>query len=136
MGSLPPLKRVLFLCRHNFMRSPTAERMFGKRPDLEVRSAGTAADALTRVNARMLEWADLIFIIDDQQRRSLRRRFAGHPTLEHLICLDIPDEFTFMQPELVDLLAARATPHLPLSAPAGARHAACQTTADPPYRDS
>ena len=137
MGSPPPPKRVLFLCRHNRMRSPTAERIFGKRSDLDVRSAGTAVDALTRVNARMLEWADLIFIMDDQQRRSLRRRFAGHPTLEHLICLEIPDEYTFMQPELVDLLTVRATPHLPLPAKASARrHAACQTTADPPYRES
>ena len=110
--------------------------MFGKRPDLDVRSAGTAADALTRVNARMLEWPTSSSSWIDQQRRSLRRRFAGHPTLEHLICLDIPDEFTFMQPELEDLLTVRATPHLPLSAPTGARHAACQTTADRPYRDS
>jgi predicted protein tyrosine phosphatase len=136
MADPPPPKRVLFLCRHNRMRSPTAERMFGKRPDLEVRSAGTSSDALTRVNARMLEWADLIVIMDDQQRRSLGRRFAGHPALEHLVCLDIPDDFTFMQPELVDLLTARATPHLLLSTPAGARHAACQTTTDPPCRDS
>ena len=136
MAHPPSPKRVLFLCRHNRMRSPTAERMFGKRPDLEVRSAGTSSDALTRVNARMLEWADLIFIMDDQQRRSLGRRFGGHPTLEHLVCLDIPDDFTFMQPELVDLLTARATPHLPLAAPVGARHAACQTTTDPPCRDS
>jgi predicted protein tyrosine phosphatase len=110
--------------------------MFSKHPDFEVRSAGTAPDALTQVNARMLEWADIILIMDDQQRRSLRRRFAGHPKLERLICLDIPDEFTFMQPELVDLLTARATPHLPLSAPAGARQAACQSTTDPPSRDS
>jgi predicted protein tyrosine phosphatase len=118
------------------MRSPTAERNFSKRPDLDVRSAGTSPHALTRVNARMLEWADLIFIMDDQQRRSLRRRFAGNPTLQHLVCLDIPDDFTFMQPELVDLLTVRATPHLPLFAPAGARDAARRTTADPPYRDS
>ena len=118
------------------MRSPTAERVFGKRPDLEVRAAGTSSDALTPVNARMLEWADLIFIMDAQQRRSLGRRFAGHPTLEHLVCLDIPDDFTFMQRELVDLLIARATPHLPLAARAGARHAACQTTIDPRCRDS
>ena len=128
MADPPSPKRVLFLCRHNRMRSPTAERMFGKRPDLEVRSAGTSSDALTHVNARMLEWADLIFIMDDQQRRSLGRRFAGHPTLE--------DDFSFMQPELVDLLTARATPHLPLAAPVGARHAACQTTTDPRCRDS
>src|SRR4029450_10582568 len=129
MGTLAPPKRVLFLCRYNRMRSPTAERIFGKRSDLDVRSAGTAVDALTRVNARMLEWAALIFIMDDRQRRSLGRRFAGHPTLEHLICLEIPDEFTLLQPELVDLLTVRATPHLPRSAKAGARRdAAWQTT--------
>jgi predicted protein tyrosine phosphatase len=105
--------RVLFLCRHNRMRSPTAERVFCKRPDLDVRSAGTAPDALARVNTHMLDWADLIFIMDDQQRRALHRRFAGHPALERLICLDIPDEFIFLQPELIELLEDRAAPHLP-----------------------
>jgi predicted protein tyrosine phosphatase len=128
---------VLFLCRHNRLRSPTTERIFGKRSHLDMRSAGTAVDALTRVNARMLECADLIFIMDDQQRRSLGRRVAGHPTLEHFICLERPDEFTVMQPELVDLLAVGAMAHLPLSVKASARrHAACQTTPDPPYRAS
>jgi len=95
------------------MRSPTAERMFSKRPDLEVRSAGTATDALARVNDQMLDWADLIFIMDEQQRRSLRRRFTGHPALDRLICLEIPDEYTFLQPALMSLLQSRTTPHLP-----------------------
>ena len=105
--------RVLFVCRYNRMRSATAERIFCKRADLDVRSAGTSAEALTRVNQLMLEWADLIFIMDDQQRQSLRRQFGPHPALERLICLDIPDEFGFLQPELVDLLRSRATPYLP-----------------------
>ena len=95
------------------MRSPTAERIFSKRTDLEVRSAGTASDALAQVNAQMLGWADRIFIMDEHQRRALGQRFAGHPALEHLICLDIPDEFTFMQPELIELLETRTMPHLP-----------------------
>ena len=127
--------RVLFLCRHNRMRSPTAERVFGKRADLEVRSAGTAADALARVNARMLEWADLIFIMDDQQRRSLKRRFGSHPALERRICLDIPDEFSFMQPELIELLHERTERHLPGRDPEDPRHAACLTSADPSTPD-
>ena len=87
--------------------------MFSKRADLEVRSAGTASDALARVNAQMLDWADLIFIMDEQQRASLRRLFPEHPSLERLICLDIPDEFVFLQPELMTLLESRTTPHLP-----------------------
>ena len=111
MPDRPP--RVLFLCRYNMMRSPTAERMFSNRADLEVRSAGTASDALAHVNRQMLDWADLVFIMEEQQRRSLHRRFAGHPALERLICLDIPDEYTFLQPELMQLLQSRTTPHLP-----------------------
>ncbi len=87
--------------------------MFSKRVDLEVRSAGTASDALARVNTQMLDWADLIFIMDEQQRRSLRRRFAGHPALERLVCLEIPDEYTFLQPELISLIESRTRAHLP-----------------------
>ena len=105
-------RRILFLCRYNRMRSPTAERIFCKRPDLDVRSAGTSTDALARVNAQMLDWADLIFIMDDQQRRSLQRRFRGHPALDRLICLDIPDEFAFMQPELVEILQRKIGDHI------------------------
>ena len=111
MPDRPP-RRVLFLCRHNRMRSPTAERMFSKRTDLEVRSAGTDADALARVNEQMLDWADDIFIMDDQQRRALGHAFAGHSALDRLICLDIPDQFNFLQPELMTLIEERVTPHL------------------------
>jgi len=119
----PTPHRVLFLCRANRMRSPTAERVFCKRPDLDVRSAGTAPDAMARVNTQMLDWADRIFIMDDAQRRALKRDFPGHPALERIICLDIPDEFTFMQAELVELLNARVPAHLPASGRADAADA-------------
>lgn len=104
--------RVLFVCRQNRRRSATAERVFCKRADLEVRSAGTATDALVRVNSRMMEWADRIFTMDASQARSLEQMFPGHPALSRVVCLDIPDDFTFLQPELVTLLEERVTRHL------------------------
>ena len=103
---------MLFLCHYNMTRSATAERLFCKRPDLDVRSAGTSPDALARVNALMLEWADVIFIMDDVQRRSLELMFPDHPALQRLVCLDIPDNFTFLEPELVRLLEERVPAHL------------------------
>ena len=109
-----PARRVLFICRLNRHRSATAERIFCKRPDLEVRSAGTEADAMVRVNARMLEWADVIFTMDDAQHASLARSFPSHPAIDRLICLEIPDEFTFMDPTLVKLLEDKVTPHVPV----------------------
>ena len=105
-------RRILFVCRQNRKRSATAERVFCKRPDLDVRSAGTAPDALVRVNAHMLDWADVIFIMDDDQRRWLESAFAGHPALATIVCLDIPDVYTFLHPELVQLLESRVAPHL------------------------
>ena len=112
MPHTTPAKRVLFICRLNRHRSATAERIFCKRKDLEVRSAGTQEDALVRVNARMLEWAEVIFVMDPMQLESLRRMFPSHPVLDRIICLDIPDVFVFLQPKLVELLEERVQKHL------------------------
>ena len=115
----PTPRRVLFLCRYNQRRSATAERVFQKRRDLDVRSAGTSPDALARVNALMLEWADVVFTMDPQQRAALEQMFPGHPGLERVVCLDIPDRFTFLQPELVTLLEERVAEHLAQHGAAG-----------------
>ena len=106
------VRNVLFVCKLNRSRSATAERLFCKRPDLDVRSAGTNDDALVRINQRMLDWADRIFIMDPTQAQALERMFPGHPALTRLVCLDIPDDFTFLQPELVRLLEERVASHL------------------------
>lgn len=108
----PDPRRVLFVCRQNRMRSATAERLFCKRTDLDVRSAGTAPDALVRVNANMLEWAEIIFVMDEEQRRWLESHFEGHRALSKVVCLDIPDVFSFLQPELVKLLEEKVPQHL------------------------
>lgn len=106
------IRRVLFICQFNRCRSATAERLFCKRPDLDVRSAGTSDDALVRVTERMLDWADTIFTMDPEQQRALAKMFPGHRSLERLVCLDIQDVYGFLDPELVSLLEERVPPHL------------------------
>lgn len=103
---------MLFVCFYNRRRSATAERLFAKRPDLEVRSAGTSPEALPRVNGHMLDWADVIFIMDEDQQRALEQMFPGHPALARVISLEIPDEYPFLDPELVELLQTRVNQHL------------------------
>lgn len=112
MDSTPPVRNVLFVCRWNRCRSATAERVYAKRPDLHVRSAGTSSDALVQVNLRMLDWADTIFIMDPEQQRALEAMFPDHPAVARAICLDIPDDYLFLQPELVALLEERLKTHL------------------------
>jgi len=104
--------RVLFLCRYNRQRSATAERIFCKDPALDVRSAGTNYDALVRVNQHMLEWADVIFVMDEDLQRKLCTDFPDHPALARIVCLDIPDDYLFLDPELVRLLQERTQAEL------------------------
>ncbi len=104
--------RLLFLCFQNRRRSATAERVLSKREDLEVRSAGLGPDALVRVNARMLEWADRIFVMEEDHRRALAHAFPKHPALQRVVNLEIPDEYVFLDPELVRLLEGKVAEYL------------------------
>ena len=103
---------MLFVCRYNQMRSPTAERIFGRDPGLDVRSAGTNPDARVQVNELMLDWADVVFVMDDQQRTALSRAVPHHAAVGRLVTLNIEDDYGFLDPELVTLLMERVPPHL------------------------
>ena len=107
------MKRVLFLCSMNRLRSPTAEHIFSARDDIEVASAGLDHDADTVCTPELLEWADIVFVMDKSHRSRLLKRFRSHLGNARVICLDIPDNYEFMQPELVKLLQARVSRHLP-----------------------
>ena len=103
---------VLFVCRENRHRSATAERLFAKDPAFDVRSAGTSEEALVRVNRHMLDWADAVFVMDDYQVVALEQQFPDHERVREVVKLDIPDQYLFMDPDLVELLNTRARPLL------------------------
>ncbi len=103
--------RALFICHYNRKRSATAERIFGKDPSLDVLSAGTSDEALVRVNQRMLEWADIVFVMDGEQVQALATMFPGDPALPKVVCLNIADNYHFLDPELVAILLERTQPH-------------------------
>ena len=58
------LKHILFVCSQNRLRSPTAEQVFSGRPGIEVDSAGLNPDAVNPVCNELLEWADVIFVLE------------------------------------------------------------------------
>jgi protein-tyrosine phosphatase len=95
-----PVPKLLFLCSRNQWRSRTAETIFRDDPRLEVRSAGTAPSARIRVSRRLIDWADLIFVMERRHLDHLHQRF-GREALPEVIILDIPDDYRYMDPELV-----------------------------------
>jgi len=106
------LKRLLFICGQNRLRSPTAEQVFASWPGVETASAGLKNDADVPVDPELLLWADIIFVMERVHRSKLSQGFRKHLHGKRIICLDIRDEYAFMQPELVALLRARVSPHL------------------------
>ena len=76
------------------------------------RSAGTEPGARTKVTAGHIGWADLIFVMEKKHLRRLREKYAEEMDSKRVICLNIPDDYQFMQLELVDLLQAAVSPHL------------------------
>ena len=104
------MKRVLFICSQNRLRSPTAEQVFSGRPGFEVASAGLNNDAETTVSPELLEWADVIFVMEQMHRNKLSKKFEAHLKSKRIICLDIPDQFDYMDPALVRLLETKVGP--------------------------
>ncbi|MFP3891887.1 low molecular weight protein tyrosine phosphatase family protein [uncultured Ralstonia sp.] len=104
--------RALFICSRNRMRSPTGEAVFAQWPNVETDSAGLALDAEVVLTAEQIDWADVIFVMERVHRQRLSQRFGPQLRGKRVVCLDIPDDYAFMQPELVALLERRAGPYL------------------------
>lgn len=100
--------KVLFVCTANRLRSPTAEAIFKDRPGFEVRSAGLDPHCPNPLSTDMINWAECIFVMEAQQREKIRKRYRKILGDRRVYTLGIPDEYEFMQPELVESLKERA----------------------------
>jgi predicted protein tyrosine phosphatase len=100
--------RALFICSRNRLRSPTAEQVFSSWPGVETDSAGLALDAETPLEPEQIKWADVLFVMERKHKVKLLRKFGRHLNGKRIVCLDIPDKYDFMDPELVALLLKKA----------------------------
>ena len=95
---------VLFICSRNQWRSPTAEEMWRRHPRVSVRSAGTSSSARHPVSVDDLQWADIILVMEQKHKSRLLAEFPRDTQGKTLHVLEIPDDFRYMDPELVELL--------------------------------
>ena len=109
---------VLFLCAKNRLRSPTAEQVFARWPGVETQSAGIGAEAETPVSPELLAWAETIFVMEKVHRARLSARFKPYLRGKRIVCLDIPDDYDYMDPALVEILMKKVVPFLPRGKPA------------------
>lgn len=106
--------RILFVCAMNKQRSATAERIYRNDPRVEVRSAGVRADANRRVSENDLRWADVVFVMERAHKLWITTRFQDteNLALPQIDTLDIPDDFEFMDPALIEMLKTMLDPEI------------------------
>lgn len=109
-----PIQKLLFVCSRNKFRSLTAERLFDGFSLYQARSAGTQPGARIVVTEGHIGWADLIFCMEKRHLSQLRQKFPEAMQGKHAICLHIPDEYVFMQAELIDELQAKLAEYITL----------------------
>lgn len=95
---------VLFICSRNQWRSPTAEQVWRRHPLLSVRSAGTSPNARRKVSADDISWASVIMVMEEKHKSRLKAEFSRLLEGRLIHVLDIPDDYKYMDPELVEQL--------------------------------
>lgn len=100
--------KLLFICSKNKWRSLTAEKIFQGQYD--VRSAGTEDGARIKVTAGHLGWADVIFVMEKKHLRRIKDKFNLDG--KKVICLNIPDNYKFMDEELIKILIDKVSEYM------------------------
>ena len=103
---------LLFVCSENRLRSPTGEEIFSEYEGVNAIGCGTNLDAITTISGDLIEWADIIFVMEKSHRNKISKKFKALLKTKRLICLDIPDEFERMDPVLIRLLENRVLRHI------------------------
>lgn len=96
--------RWLFVCSAGLLRSPTGATMAAQR-GINARSCGSSGYALIPCTANLINWAEIIVVVNYENFGQLEHNFEGYPKiLEQLdaksVILDIPDRYNYMHPEL------------------------------------
>ena len=104
--------KLLFICSRNKWRSPTAETIYKNRQGLHVKSAGTEPSARIKVTAKLLDWADLVFVMEKKHKQRLSDNFPDNTAHKPIYILDIPDEYPYMDEELIECIQTAVAPYL------------------------
>ena len=99
---------ILFVCSRNKWRSRTAETIFKNNSLHQIKSAGTEKSARIRVNQNLLNWADLIFVMEQKHKKRITELHTVSIQIENL---EIPDNYQYMDKDLIAILKADLEPY-------------------------
>lgn len=94
---------ILFVCSRNQWRSPTGEKVWKNFNGVNCRSAGTSPRAKHTISAKDIQWSDVIFVMEQKHKDRLKANYSRLLAYKQIHVLDIPDNYKYMDPELVTI---------------------------------
>jgi len=94
---------ILVVCGRNKKRSRTAETIFKNDNRFSIRSAGLSPKSNRKISEKDLNWADLIFVMETEHRAKIWGLYR-HMKIPPIEILNIPDDYEFMDIELIEML--------------------------------
>jgi len=95
--------KALFICNQNQHRSKTAEKVLKNK--FKTKSVGLYNSK--PVTEKQISWADIIFVMEETQRSEIAKRFPGEYMKKRILSLNIPDIYSYNQPELIQILKTK-----------------------------
>ncbi len=106
------MKKFLFICTMNKLRSLTAETIFSEYVNIEVKSAGIDINATKQIKKEDIIWSDIIFVMEKYHRNKISKKFKEVLKSKRIIVLDILDEYKYMDEELIRILKNKVSRYL------------------------
>ena len=114
-------RKVLTVCSAGCLRSPTAAHILSSEPwNFNTRCAGTSQEyAIVPVTDALIVWADVILVMDEFQQSHINTMQNKLVTeyygidYKQVINLDIPDNYDYRNPKLVEIMTEKFTELFP-----------------------
>ena len=103
--------KFLFVCTLNLQRSPTAESLFENHEKFEAKSAGTDTFAVKPISKQVIEWANIIFCMENIHKNFIIENFPEAKNKE-IINLNIPDIYYRGDSKLIKVLKDKLKEYL------------------------
>lgn len=97
---------ILVVCGRNKRRSRSAEYIFKNDQRINIRSVGLSPKSNREIKEKDIEWADLILVMDQEQRARIRDTFR-QITVPRIEVLHVPDNYEYLDQDVLELLADR-----------------------------
>ncbi len=105
---------LLFICTENRLRSATAETTLSEYEGITAIGCGTNKDAITPISGDLILWADIVFVMQKSHKKKVTAKFKELLKNVRLICLGIPDNYQYMDPELIRILESKVSSYVEL----------------------